>query len=201
MRRELEQIRTQIDEDKLQMLTKINKQESAMHDLKVNLTGKLDALQLTTSQQHEETRAAAVAATITAGVAAKEQAASHTQVMVQMSLMMNAIQGQNVQTQETQPSNVRSSECTTVSLGQDSPQIIHEEYSTQASDALDSVMQEPASSVKRPFFSSVDSADQPSKQKGGRGQVKSTSVSQGPIFQVKGPDATYYPMDVQQSQS
>ena len=105
---------------------------------------------------------------------------------------MNAIQGQKVQTQETQASNVRSSECTTVSLG-NPPQIIHEEYSTQASDADDSVMQEPASSVKRPF-SSVDSADQSSK-KGGKGQVKSTSVFQVQIFQVKGPDATYYPMD------
>ena len=50
-----------------------------MHDIKVNLTGKLDALQLTTSEQHEETRAAAVAAAaITTGVAAKEQADSHT---------------------------------------------------------------------------------------------------------------------------
>jgi len=44
LRRELEQIRTQIDEDKLQMLTKINKQDSVLHDLKVNFSAKLDAL-------------------------------------------------------------------------------------------------------------------------------------------------------------
>jgi len=149
LRRELEQIRTQIDEDKLQMLTKINKQDSVLYDFKVNFSAKLDALQLTSTQQHEETRATATA---------------------NMSLIMNAIQGQKVQTQETQASYVRSFECATVSLG-DPP--------TQTSDAVDSVMNEPASSVKRPFFSSVDSADQPSKQKGGRGPVKSTSVSQG----------------------
>ena len=55
-------------------------------------------------------------------------------------------------------------------------------------------MQEPATAVKRPFQSSDDLTEEVRENQKPRQKVTTIAVIKGPVLQLKGPDAKYYPI-------